>query len=388
MSVKIHHGPPGSYKTSGAVMDDLPPAVREGRPVVTNVRGLSDRERVLRICNGDPRFDLIHVDTTTSEGLDRLRRWFHWVPKGALLIIDEAQRIWPPDWRDSDLRKLDYPGGVEQAREDGRPETHLVAFDMHRHYNWDLVLTTPDIKKIRPEIRGVAEGAYKHRNRAMFGLKGSYLEAFHSPENNGTSANDQYSVLTRRIKPWVWQLYDSTATGEIRDTAAGRPFWRDPRVVGLGLFLVAILAYVASQPLPTPLAYAAGAADDPAPPAVADAGADEAAAVVPASRRTAAGGAGSSRVANVPPPLNGWRIVVEGEIQRSGEDRWQTWFRATRDGQVSRLNTTQLMRMGYGVWRLAECSYRLTFRDHVQIVGCNVERPTEPPTVLPRLTAG
>ena len=41
MAVKIHHGAPGSYKTSGAVMDDFTHWAREGRTIVTNVRGLT-----------------------------------------------------------------------------------------------------------------------------------------------------------------------------------------------------------------------------------------------------------------------------------------------------------------------------------------------------------
>ena len=46
MSIKIHHGEPGSYKTSGAMSDDIIPILEKGRLIITNVRGFT-RETVL-----------------------------------------------------------------------------------------------------------------------------------------------------------------------------------------------------------------------------------------------------------------------------------------------------------------------------------------------------
>jgi zona occludens toxin len=85
MSIKIHHGPPGSYKTSGAVMDDFIPAARAGRTIVTNVRGLSSVDRVCDAL-GDvpPEFDLIYLPTAehpdSAKNRDYLAKWFHWMP--------------------------------------------------------------------------------------------------------------------------------------------------------------------------------------------------------------------------------------------------------------------------------------------------------------------
>ena len=76
MAVKIHHGPPGSYKTSGAVMDDLVAAVFAGRTIITNVRGLDDSERIVSTLRKahprkpiPPTFELVWVDTDTEEGI-------------------------------------------------------------------------------------------------------------------------------------------------------------------------------------------------------------------------------------------------------------------------------------------------------------------------------
>lgn len=387
MSIKIHHGAPGSYKTSGAVMDDLPPAVRSGRTVITNVRGLSNEALIRHVLKGSPDFRLIHVDDSGQEGLARLRRWFHWAPKGALLIIDEAQRVWPPAWGSRDLEKLNYPGGVEAAEADGRPEDHWVAFDKHRHHNWDLVLTTPNIKKIRAEIRDVAEGGYFHRNRALFGFGRSYNEAFHTADNLGTAQGDLISVQTKRVKSWVWKLYQSTATGEHHDTQAGTPFWKQPKVVALSLVLVGLVAFVASRPAPAPLRAAAGAdgagevaARDEKPyrevfPAAA---ARPAAAASPAPAGVP-GGAGRSQ----PDPLGGWDLQVVGEMRREAEGSWLVWFDANRGGDYARLGRAEVEQLGYEIDRRAPCLYRLRWSGGERFAGCDQPRPPRPAQLVP-----
>ncbi|CAA6825051.1 MAG: Unknown protein [uncultured Thiotrichaceae bacterium] len=44
MSIKIHHGPPGTSKTSDVIANDLPKVVDEGRLLITNIHGLDDVE--------------------------------------------------------------------------------------------------------------------------------------------------------------------------------------------------------------------------------------------------------------------------------------------------------------------------------------------------------
>ena len=120
MSGKIHHGPPGSYKTSGAVQDDVIPELRKGRVVVTNVRGLT-QEQVLTVYPDLPETaEIINVNTDEPEGMAEMRRWFHWAPLGCLLLVDEAQIVFPKKWREKDLSALDYPGGEKKALAGGQ----------------------------------------------------------------------------------------------------------------------------------------------------------------------------------------------------------------------------------------------------------------------------
>ena len=250
MSITIYHGPPGSYKTSSAVWREVVPAAERGRVVVTNIRGLHEqsfRDGYQRQFGKDlpDSFRIISLDTDRREERERAARWFHWAPKGALLVFDEAGRVFNPDWRVADLKALDLDARTLQEQEalpesERRPETHEIAFDMHRHHNWDIVLTTPNIKKVRTEIREAAEADILHANMALIGIS-KYFKTTHS---NGTVKAFQ------RIPAWVFTLYDSTATGSVNDTNAGLPIWKNPKIVALVVFVVSLLAFLSTRPVP------------------------------------------------------------------------------------------------------------------------------------------
>ena len=247
MSIRIDHGPAGSYKTSGVIADMFIPAAKEGRLIVTNIRGINSREHVSEILGDLPEtFDLIHLPTSdhidAQKNRDYLARFFHWLPIGALLIVDEAQMVFPKSWRDSDLKKLDYPGGAQQADIDRRPKDFLTAWDMHRHWNWDICLTTTKIRKIRDDIRDVADMAYRHRDMALIGWSGRYFETKHQPEDLGSADSDQISTTTKKIPSIVWKLYESTATGTYTKTKSGFNFLKTPKMVLL-LLVMAYLIY-------------------------------------------------------------------------------------------------------------------------------------------------
>lgn len=253
MSVKIHHGPPGSYKTSGAVMDDFVEAVFAGRVVITNVRGLNDESKIRSVLAKQfprrpipPSFELVWIDTETEEGIFAIQSFWCWADCGAFILIDEAQAFWPSEMRPNDWAPFALRGGVEAARIQGRPRDYPDAWTRHRHFNWDIVLTTPDIKLFHAKIRSVSEAGYVHKNQALIGIRGRYLEGMHLASNNGFSS-DLFSVTHRKIPSWVFELYKSTSTGVVSDTQAGRSFWKDPKIMGLSLFVLVIVAVLVSR---------------------------------------------------------------------------------------------------------------------------------------------
>ena len=117
-----------------------------------------------------------------------------------------------------------------------------LIFDMHRHGNFDLTFTTPHISKVRKEIRAACEVAYKHKNLAIHGsmFKGRCLECQHSAEDNG-NPSDIFLKRSRKVKQWVFECYESTATGQVRDTGAGLSMFANPKLL---LLLVVVLAGV------------------------------------------------------------------------------------------------------------------------------------------------
>lgn len=241
MSIKIHHGAPGSYKSSGAIHTDVMPAIKAGRHIVTNVRGFTAercREVLGKAVPDD--FQVTYIETESQEGRDHFSRFYHWAPKGVFFLVDEVQRIFPPSWRQTDLDRLDYPGGPDAAKNDGRPETIDVAFDMHRHHNWDFVFTTPNIKKVHQVIRAAAETAIRHTNMAILGIGGRYKTVLHLSDNSGSSMSDVLQAKPfNKVPKYVFKLYDSTTTGKVSDTIAGSSVLRDPKI----LFFLAVWGF-------------------------------------------------------------------------------------------------------------------------------------------------
>lgn len=221
MAIKIHHGPNGSYKTSGAIQDDLIPAIKKGRVIITNVRGLT-RERIFQVMPETPSScDVINLDLEDLEDMEKMRTWFMWAPRGAFIIFDETQLIFLKSWREADLKRFDFPDGPEAAKAAGRPMGWLDAWTRHRHFNWDIILTTPNIAYIRDDIRMTAEKAYLHSNLAVIGIRGRYKESQHSAQDNKPPARDVI-VEIKKIRQETFALYESTATGSVTDTIAGK----------------------------------------------------------------------------------------------------------------------------------------------------------------------
>lgn len=255
MATSIHHGPPGSYKSFTLVQRFAIPALIEGRVVVTNIRGFDDIDRVkdqFQDTEFSPDANIIWIDTTSTDGRKFLSQWWHWVPFGALIIIDEVQQIYP-DRRDFKLESLDKftppPGLIIEdlalrGIPEGRPEDVFTAYDKQRHYNWDIFCSTPNIGKVKKEIREVSEWAFRHRD--LSGLlpwkKHTWIEHQHDPESNGKSASHRVGSPTQyKADPRVFKCYASTATGEHVQSKAGRSILSDPKILGMCVLIVVCL---------------------------------------------------------------------------------------------------------------------------------------------------
>ncbi|MBF0188700.1 MAG: hypothetical protein HQL50_12320 [Magnetococcales bacterium] len=226
MAVKIHHGPPGSCKTSGAIADDLKEHVYSGRLTVTNIRGMKEesiRQVFLQKFKKPvpEEWRLMVFDPDSVEDRRKLATFFHWAPNGAFFIVDEVGEIWPPQMTVNQLSEFNYPGGEEQAEEDDRFFNLASAFRMHRHREWDFVFTAQDIAQVHRVIRECCEMAFYHKHLKNIGFKNLYSEGMHSPRVSGTSASHYIDQKTKKVPKWVFDLYASTVTGEVSDGGFG-----------------------------------------------------------------------------------------------------------------------------------------------------------------------
>lgn len=255
MATRIHHGAPGSYKSFTLVQRFAIPALIEGRAVVTNIRGFNSVDRVIaQFPDKDfsPNARIIWIDTTTQAGRTKMAKWFHWCPFGAMIIIDEVQQVYP-DRRDFKLESLDkYTPEEGEIIEDiglaeGRPEDVFTAYDKQRHYNWDIFCSTPNIAKVKKEIREVSEWAYRHRD--LSGLlpwkKNTWIEHQHDAESSGKAASHRVGSPTEyKADPRVFACYQSTATGEHVASKAGRSIFQDKKLVGLFCLIIGCLLFM------------------------------------------------------------------------------------------------------------------------------------------------
>ena len=254
MATAIHHGAPGSFKTFTLVQRHAIPALMQGRAVVCNIRGFDDLARVKAAFPNDKFPDsarIVWVDTTTKAGRLKMACWFHWVPFGALIIIDETQQIYP-DRRDFKLESLDRyipePGDFIEdiGLPEGRPEDVFTAYDKQRHYNWDIFCSTPNIAKVKKEIREVSEWAYRHRNLSgvLPWWRNKWREFQHDPENSGKSPSHYAgSPKDYQADRRVFACYSSTATGSHSDTKTHESLLKDPKLLMVAVLVIFCLAF-------------------------------------------------------------------------------------------------------------------------------------------------
>lgn len=376
MAIKIHHGPNGSYKTSGAVWDDAVPAAKEGRLIITNVRGMS-RERFCEVFDDLPdSFDVKFISHESTEGMALIRTWFQWAPRNAFLIFDEVQIIFPSKWNAKFLESFDYPGGPDKAKADDKPADWLSAWTMHRHFNWDIILTTPNIKYLHSDIRETSEAAYQHSNLALLGkamkkLVGKdYKEAMHSAQENKAPTDGSNIVNLRKIDPRVFKLYDSTATGVHRDTMAGKNALASPRVLVLGGVAAAVIGLVFylndGNPFHNPLdiktlhpgvpVVKAPAPESPKPsPDVAPVRVPAQQTLPPASVTT--------------DPYGAFDIVIKGSLWN--EEKGVLFvFQISRDQHAFTHTTRDMIAAGYEIYARGSCAADLVFQGQKRTVTC------------------
>ncbi|MFT0212898.1 zonular occludens toxin domain-containing protein [Pseudomonas sp. F1_0610] len=384
MAIKIHHGPNGSYKTSGAIQDDAVPALKAGRVIVTNIRGFT-LDRCYTVFPDLPdTAEIINLDLEDLEDLEKMRTWMHWVPQGAFIIFDETQLLFPKSWREKDLEQFEFKGGPEAAKEANRPFNWLDAWTRHRHFGWDIVLTTPNISYIRDDIRMTCEMAYRHSNLAVIGIKGRYKESQHDAQLNRPPA-DGTIIEYKKIKQETFKLYQSTATGQVRDTFAGKSLLRSPKL----LLLLLVLAYLIYSFFTSEGGSLLSSESAPSSPSV-EVGSTSVKEITSTrfENSKSSNSLGSIDGAfqqvsnldiNVDHPFKGHKIQIVGRLVMQGKGSLYSFAITPPESEGAfMLNSYQMLESGYVVKPAGDCVAKVIYQGVEQFVTCKGKDVNQP----------
>lgn len=289
MANRIFHGAPGSYKTSTALWFELLPALRAGRFVVTNIEGLKSLDEIQLSLN--EKFPdsarLLRISTLNEQGCNLIASWFHWLPVGAFLIIDEIQNIYDASERSNfkeldrssklttseSIRSFEYlPDDVKeysisllsQIQDDGytddlglkeRDSDGLLIYPFnlkdalmrHRKFNWDILACTPDITKVHGLYRSVAEVAVSHKSFDFVPLP--YFQRRprtheHNALERGLRPAKGETIRKVKVPLQVFSLYKSTQTGRSNKSGVSKNPLKNGGVIAMGGFIVAVVLFL------------------------------------------------------------------------------------------------------------------------------------------------
>lgn len=284
MATSFRYGHGGSYKSACAVWFDLLPALREGRVCITNIHGMQPLD-VIETRLGEKFPDsakLIRISSRNPEGFELWKYFFCWAPIGAFILVDECQQIFStnagfridkvqkrpfsdfepmlPDgfselfhsrWLTVDKSSLNV-GEIDDCNrtrfdENGRiiyPENFNNAFMEHRHYNWDIVMLTPDFGQIPKELKSVAELAKQHKGKdGIFFSKRKPRVFEHDPTKSVTTPGKEDVVYNLKVPLDVHLLYASTVTGQITKAGLGKNVFRSPKFLAAMFILFCSVGY-------------------------------------------------------------------------------------------------------------------------------------------------
>jgi zona occludens toxin len=235
VAVTAYVGEPGSGKTYEVVSEVILPALRDGRRVVSNVRGLNYDEMRAYLLDDEGVAagkigELLLVDN------EAVKAGFFFeegktdtvVQPGDLVVLDECWR-----W---------FGTGMSIA-----PVTFQF-FRMHRQYvnaagvSCDVVLISQSIQDIDRKVKVVVEKHFKMEKYKAFGSKKRYsVEMFNGYKVSGA---DRVRLMVRKYNPKFFPFYSSYAGkgGDEREVDKRFNIFRSPFfLIGMPLALLLIV---------------------------------------------------------------------------------------------------------------------------------------------------
>lgn len=186
MSIYAYVGMPGSGKTYDTVANQILPALKAGRRVVTNIP--LQRDLLAQIV---PEMDLVDFPieqiASAPEMIDQ------YVTPGCVLVIDECWRLWPAG-----------------TKVDRVPLPFKALLAEHRHMvneagdSTQIVLVTQDLAQLGMFARQLVEQTFYHTKLSHVGASGSYRIDVYQGAQTG-----QNPPRSQRIRE-IFGRYDSS----------------------------------------------------------------------------------------------------------------------------------------------------------------------------------
>jgi zona occludens toxin len=197
MPYYAYTGLPGSGKSYGVFENVIVPALLKGKRVFTNIP--FNEEKVAAKCGLLPV--PFRIDDIRNNPL-----WFQEVfQPGALLVLDEAWRLWPSGMKANQI-----------------PEPHKSFLAEHRHmvgedgYSTEIYVVTQDLSQLAMFARDLIETTYRAVKLSAIGSSKKFRVDVYDGAVKGPkpSADRRIRQIFGQYKPEIYELYQSHTMSE------------------------------------------------------------------------------------------------------------------------------------------------------------------------------
>lgn len=229
MSIIAYVGLPGSGKSYDVVENQILPALKNNRRVVTNIP--LDRDAIRRDVPGGEIVELpLDLIAQSPERIDE------YATGGSVVVIDECWRLWPTG-----------------LKADKVPQPFKSLLAEHRHKvdakgnAMQIVFVTQDLAQLAAFARQLVEQTFHHTKLAHLGMRGTYrIDVFHGAVTGAVPpVNNRLRESFGKYSPKVFKYYKShTMSDSAKSGANERPIdtrgnaLMKPWLIGGGALLV------------------------------------------------------------------------------------------------------------------------------------------------------
>jgi zona occludens toxin len=221
MAIKGYSGLTGSGKSYSVVSNVILPALEKGRTVVTNIPMNIKNEKLIS-------FDIHHL----VDNRDEIETF---APKGSVIVIDEAQHMWPSGLKGNQI-----------------PKAEKDFFTEHRHkvgedgFSNEIILISQDLGNIAAFVRNLISETFVTTKLEAIGQNNRYRVDIYQGAVTGQRPPKQ--LLKRQLygkyEAEVYKHYKSQTQSEIDEIGAETPLDERGNILSSPLLKYGMIAAV------------------------------------------------------------------------------------------------------------------------------------------------